>query len=142
MSKEQSRELNSMLHKVSDLESIGDECESIMKLIRRKYDSKLEFSESGTREIIETADKVKEFLVLISAHITSIHTDIMLQAEVIENRVDELKRELRHQHIKRLNEDDCKVDQGIIFIDMVSCFEKIGDHAYSIAESISGRNMA
>ncbi|PKL18731.1 MAG: Na/Pi cotransporter [Spirochaetae bacterium HGW-Spirochaetae-5] len=139
LSKDQSNELNSMLQKVSDLESIGDECESIMKLIRRKYDYKLEFSEEGTKEIIETADKVQEFLDLISQHIVSNNTDIMLQAEIIENRVDELKRELRNQHIKRLNANDCNVDQGIIFIDMVSCFEKIGDHAYSIAETISGR---
>lgn len=139
LSKDQSNELNAMLHKVSDLESIGDECESIMKLIRRKYDFKLEFSDDGTKEIIETAEKVREFLDLISEHILSNDTNIMPQAEVIENRVDELKRELRNQHIKRLNENGCNVDQGIIFIDMVSCFEKIGDHAYSIAETISGK---
>lgn len=139
LSKIQSNELNAMLHKVSDLESIGDECESIMKLIRRKYDYKLTFSENGTKEMIETAEKVKEFLELISANIISTDTNIMPQAEVIENRVDELKRELRSQHIKRLNENDCNVDQGIIFIDMLSCFEKIGDYAYNIAETISGK---
>jgi phosphate:Na+ symporter len=139
LSKDQSHELNSMLDKVSYLESIGDECESIMKLIRRKYDYKLEFSAEGTKEIIETAEKVQEFLDLISPYIISNNTDIMLQAEIIENRVDELKRELRSQHIKRLNANNCNVDQGIIFIDMVSCFEKIGDHAYSIAETISGK---
>jgi len=139
LSKDQSNELNTMLQKVSDLESIGDECESIMKLIRRKYDYKLAFSESGTKEMIETAEKVREFLQLISAHIVSTDTNIMAQAEVIENRVDELKRELRSQHIKRLNANNCNVDQGIIFIDMLSCFEKIGDYAYNIAETISGK---
>ncbi len=139
LSKDQSNELNSMLHKVSDLESIGDECESIMKLIRRKYDNKLEFSENGNKEIIETADKVKEFLDLISLNIVFNDVNIMPQADVIENRIDEMKKELRNQHIKRLNENNCNVDQGIIFIDMVSCFEKIGDHAYSIAETISGK---
>jgi phosphate:Na+ symporter len=139
LSKDQSNELNSMLHKISDLESIGDECESIMKLIRRKYDYKLKFSENGTREIIETADKVRDFLDLISQHIVSTDTNIMMQAELIENRIDELKRELRGQHIRRLSENNCNVDQGIIFIDMVSAFEKIGDHAYSIAETISGK---
>jgi len=139
LSKDQSNELNSLLHKVSELESIGDECESIMKLIRRKYDYKLEFSDSGTKEILETADKVKEFLDLISPNIVATGSSIMAQAEIIENRVDELKRELRSQHIKRLSANNCNVDQGIIFIDMVSCFEKIGDHAYSIAETISGK---
>ncbi|HPD79362.1 MAG TPA: PhoU domain-containing protein, partial [Spirochaetota bacterium] len=45
---------------------------------------------------------------------------------------------LRKSHIRRLNEQTCEVDSGIIFIDMVSCFEKIGDHCYNIAETISG----
>jgi phosphate:Na+ symporter len=138
LSRDQSNEVTSMLHKVNELESIGDQCEAIMKLLRRKYDMKLKFSDSGRKEIKETAGKVKEFLDLISPCITSTDTNIMPQAEVIENRIDELKKELRQSHIKRLNENKCEVDQGIIFIDMVSCFEKIGDHAYNIAETISG----
>jgi phosphate:Na+ symporter len=139
MSRDQSNELNSMLHKVRDLEFIGDECESIMKLIKRKYDHKLEFSESGSIEMLEIAVKVKEFLDLISANIISTGINIMPEAETIENRVDELKRDLRSQHIKLLNGENSNVVQGIIFIDMISCFEKIGDHAYSIAETISGK---
>ncbi|HPJ35662.1 MAG TPA: Na/Pi cotransporter family protein [Spirochaetota bacterium] len=138
LTKDQSNEVTSMLHKVNELESIADQCEAIMKLLRRKYDMKLSFSETGKKEIAETAGKVKEFLNLIMPHITSTVTNIMPQAEVIENRVDELKRELRKGHIKRLNDKRCDVDSGIIFIDMVSCYEKIGDHAYNIAETISG----
>lgn len=138
LSRDQSNEITSMLHKVNELESIGDQCESIMKLLRRKYDMKLSFSENGKKEIIETAGKVKEFLDLITPHITSTSTNIMPRAEVIENRIDELKKELRKSHIQRLNEDKCNVDSGIIFLDMVSRFEKIGDHAYNIAETISG----
>lgn len=138
LSRDQSNEITSMLHKVNELESIGDQCESIMKLLRRKYDMKLRFSETGRKEMAETAGKVKEFLNLISPHITSTDTNIMPQSEVIENRIDELKKELRNSHIKRLNEDKCDVDSGIIFIDIVSSFEKIGDHAYNIAETISG----
>ncbi len=99
---------------------------------------KLRFSETGRKEMAETAGKVKEFLTLITPHITSTDKNIMPQAEVIENRIDELKKELRKSHIQRLNEDKCDVDSGIIFIDMVSSFEKIGDHAYNIAETISG----
>jgi phosphate:Na+ symporter len=92
LSRDQSNEITSMLHKVNELESIGDQCESIMKLLRRKYDMKLSFSENGKKEIIETAGKVKEFLDLITPHITSTSTNIMPKAEVIENRIDELKK--------------------------------------------------
>jgi len=138
LTKDQSNELTSLLHKVNELESIGDQCESIMKLLRRKYDSKISFSENAKKEIVEIAEKTKEFLKIINSYITLTDKNIMPQAEVLEMRIDELKKELRKSHIQRLNENKCEVDAGIIFIDMVSCFEKIGDHCYNIAETISG----
>jgi phosphate:Na+ symporter len=141
LTKEQSNELTSMLHKINELESIGDQCESIMKLLRRKYDHKITFSEQAKKEIIEISQKTRDFLKLISTYIALTSKNIMPQAEVLETRIDELKKELRKSHIRRLNEQTCEVDSGIIFIDMVSCFEKIGDHCYNIAETISGLRL-
>lgn len=138
LSKDQSNEITSMLHKVNELENIGDQCESILKQIRKKYDMKLYFSESGTAEVLETSNKVKEFLQLISLYITSTNTDIMEQATALETRIDELKKELRNRHIQRLNDNKCEVDQGIIFIDIISALETIGDHCFNLAETISG----
>jgi len=49
-----------------------------------------------------------------------------------------MRSDLRRSHIERLNSGDCDVDQGLVFIDMLSSFEKMGDHAFNIAQSISG----
>jgi len=141
LGRDQSDEITTILHKVSELESIGDQCEAILKLIRRKYDKKLSFSETGKNQMLEMAGKTREFLDLISRHITSVSTGIMTQSEVIENRINELKRELRKEHVRRLNAEQCEVEPGIIFIDMLSCFEKIGDHAYNISETIAGMRI-
>jgi len=142
LSEDQSNEISVLLQKVNDLESIGDQCESLMKLLRRKYDKKLDFSEKGIKEIEEIAAKVREFIDLLLAHSMDENVNIMPEAEVLENRIDELRRELRKQHIKRLNSDGCSVDSGLVFIDMLTSFEKIGDHAYNIAEGISGLRSA
>lgn len=138
LSVDQSNEVSVMHLKITELESIGDQCESLMRLLRRRYDKQLTFSESGIRELLEISAKTREFLDLISANIDYTSKNIMPQAEVIENRIDELKRTLRKQHIRRLNEEKCAVEPGLVFIDMLTAFEKIGDHAYNIAESISG----
>lgn len=138
LSKDQSNEISIMLQKVNELESIGDQCESLMKLLRRKYDKDLTFSESGKKEMMEIATKVREFLDLVSKHIGSVSTNVMVEAEVLENRVDELRRDFKKKHIRRLSEEKCDVITGLLFIDMLSCYEKIGDHAYNIAEGISG----
>ena len=62
----------------------------------------------------------------------------MIAADKLEGEIDSLRHDMRLSHIERLNNGTCEVNPGLIFIDMLSSFEKIGDHAYNIAESISG----
>ncbi len=138
ISQEQSHEISNMLHMVNEIERIGDQSESILKLIRRKYDQKIDFTGQAVGGIDEIASKVREALQLINNSISVKSIDILPNARVIEDRIDELRKELRHGHVTRLNKQQCDVDSGLIFIDMLSKFEKIGDHAFNIAESISG----
>lgn len=136
ISVEQSKEITSMFHMVNDVERIGDHCERLLKLLRRKYDHKYRFSNEAAESIIEISNKNKEFLTYIKENIIE-PKDILSQATIYENRIDELRKEMRKQHVKRLNENKCEVKAGLLFIDMLTSFEKIGDHAYSVAESIS-----
>ncbi|MCK4535958.1 MAG: hypothetical protein KAT93_03030, partial [Desulfuromonadales bacterium] len=46
---------------------------------------------------------------------------------------------LRNNHIRRLNTGECSVDSGLVFIDMLHNFEKIGDHSYNLAEAVVGK---
>ena len=138
ISEDQSHEISTMLQRVNELEKIGDQCESLLKQIRRKYDKRLEFTDTATRQIEEISGKVFEFLELISSNITSTSANIISRSEIIENRVNELQKEMRKQHIARLNEGVCDVNTGLVFIDMLTSFEKIGDHSYNISEGISG----
>lgn len=138
ISHEQSEEVSSLLHTVNELERMGDNCESLLKLIRRKYEQGIEFSDEAVNGIDEIASKVREFLVLLNDNITIRNKDIMTDSKFLEDRIDELRSELRKGHVNRLNEGVCDVNAGLIFIDMLSKLEKIGDHAFNVAESISG----
>ena len=138
ITEEQSQEISSLLHRVNEIERIADHCESILKLIRRKYDTKIEFSDSANNQILEISQKVLEFLNLISDNITKTNTNIIPQADTIETRINQLRKEMRKNHIKRLNDSICDMPTGLLFIDMLTSFEKIGDHSYNIAEGISG----
>jgi len=138
ITEDQSQEISIMLHRVNEIERIADHCESILKLLRRKYDNKIIFSDRARGQIIEISDKVSEFLHLISENITKTGTNIIPQADQIENRINELRKKMRKNHIERLNESICDVPTGLIFIDMLTSFEKIGDHSYNIAEGIAG----
>ena len=55
-----------------------------------------------------------------------------------EDELNRMQSLLRKTHTKRLSEGSCDMLSGIIFIDCVDCFEKIGDHLSNIAEGILG----
>ena len=49
-----------------------------------------------------------------------------------------MRQEMREDHVERLRVGTCMVDAGLILIDILSNFEKIGDYCYNIAEAIAG----
>jgi phosphate:Na+ symporter len=55
-----------------------------------------------------------------------------------EEQIDQMERKLRKQHIQRLNEGVCTGQSGIVYVDIVSNLERIGDHAVNIAEAVLG----
>jgi len=137
-SREISQEISETLNAVSNLERIGDHCEILVKQIERLHEKKLAFSDQALSEMNSIAAKVKELLILINENITKRKTNILSRAGALEGEINKLRSDLRRSHIDRLNRGECEVDQGLVFIDMLSSFEKIGDHAFNIAQSISG----
>lgn len=55
-----------------------------------------------------------------------------------ENQIDKMERKLRKKHILRLNDGLCSGQAGVIFVDITSNLERIGDHAVNIAEAVLG----
>jgi phosphate:Na+ symporter len=140
ISTEQSQTITSMLHMVNEIERIGDHCERLLKLLRRKYSHKYEFTGEANSAIEEMSDKITKFLELLSQTLME-PKNILPKADVLENRIDELRKEMRKNHVARLNEGTCDVNSGLVYIDMVTSFEKIGDHAFNVAEGLSGERV-
>ncbi|MBW2703391.1 MAG: Na/Pi cotransporter family protein [Deltaproteobacteria bacterium] len=134
----QSHEVSGILQAVSDLERMGDHCESLLRLTRRKYDKKLDFSWQGTKELLEIGAQVTEFLKLLHEHIMDNDTNIMPRAIQLEQSINDMRRLMRKGHVTRLHQGKCEVLSGLVFIDMLTSFEKIGDHAFNVAQMISG----
>ena len=62
----------------------------------------------------------------------------MVLAKALEGNVNSLEDRYRNRHIERLSEDRCSVVPGLIFIDILTNFEKIGDHCFNICETVAG----
>ncbi|MDD2352801.1 MAG: PhoU domain-containing protein, partial [Atribacterota bacterium] len=50
-----------------------------------------------------------------------------------EDEIDRIEESLRNEHIGRLTKQICNPEAGIIYIDVLSNLERIGDHAFNIS---------
>lgn len=139
ITQETSREVASMMNMVNDIERIGDHCENLWRLGQRKVEERIDFSELARQEIASISKITSEFLNLVVDGMRQGDKTILDQAQVLEDAVDDLEESLRNNHIRRLNTGECSVDSGLIFIDMLHNFEKIGDHSFNLAEAIVGK---
>lgn len=67
-------------------------------------------------------------------------SDEDLANKVIENEkvIDKLERDYRKSHLKRLNNGSCLGSAGVVFLDMISNLERVGDHSVNIAQAVLG----
>ncbi len=139
ISTETSKSIGSLMNMVNDLERIGDHCENLWKLGIRKAEGKIIFSHMGENEVSKIAEKTRDFLQFIIDAMEKEDKTIGVKALEYEDTIDNLEESMRMNHIARLNTGECAVQPGLIFIDMLHSYEKIGDHAYNVSEAIIGK---
>ena len=136
---ETSREVNATMYIVNNLERLGDHCENLIRLVDRKQDQKIVFSDDAYEEIGIIRGKARKFMELVVSGLEKGDNEkFMILAKGLEDNIDSLEDRYRNRHIERLCEDRCSVVPGLIFIDILTNFEKIGDHCYNICETIAG----
>ncbi len=138
ISAETSESLGSLMEIVNNLERIGDHCEDIWMLGLQKYDEKIVFSHLGENEVGQISDTTCEFLQFVFNALESEDRTISAKAIEYEDAIAALEDSLRKNHVKRLHTGECAVQPGLVFIDILHNYEKIGHLTYNISEAITG----
>ena len=125
--------LNSFTGGVGDIERIGDHATNLVEMYQFLQNHKLKLTQKAVEECKEMFDLV------ISAVAKSVQAleeeDPKIAQEVLdlEDKIDYMEKTLRARHIARLNAGGCSPDAGVVFIDILSNLERVGDHAHNIA---------
>lgn len=126
----------STFHIIIDIERVGDHAENIADLAFEKKNKKLKYSKDALDEINQIYNSVMDSLNIA---ITSYATRDIEKAKSIskvEDLIDSYQKSYRERHIQRLYEGKCNAYEGAIFLDLITDFERIGDHSTNIAESV------
>lgn len=138
LSGHESEEHSMLIDTVRDIERIGDHFENILELIEYQQANKVKITDSAMDDLETmfnlTVRTVEEALQALDQKNLEIASEVVKK----ENEIDSMERTLRKQHILRMNEGSCSGQAGIVFVDIISNLERIGDHAVNIAEYVLG----
>jgi phosphate:Na+ symporter len=135
---EVSKDITSLINMVNNIERIGDHCDNLGELIERRKATKSSFSEEAMDGIRDIYHETRHFLEFVIQGMVKQDLSIKPEADRFEKRINYFEDTLRQAHIDRLNAGTCSVESGLIFIDMLTNFEKIGDHVFNVAEAVVG----
>lgn len=129
----QSMVIPAMIDGINNIERIGDHAIEMLTLFQHKIERGLPFSPEAQEELRELQNIVfnRMFNGMISA-LKENDPILARQAAALEDRVDELCKQLGQSHLRRLEEGKCIIEAGVIFLDVINHFERVADHIYKI----------
>ena len=136
LSEEDRETVDTLFNTVNYIERIGDHAENLAEIAQSAIDGQVYFSEQGQNEISDMYNKViASYSYALEAMVTS---DVNLACKVIkmEEQVDIMEESCRVNHMRRLNNNLCSIDNGIIYFEILANLERISDHAANIAEKV------
>lgn len=127
-----------LLHAANDVERVSDHATNIAELTEAAIEENIQFNPEALEELREM------YALVLEAYKTAIDSvrndDLSLVPKVhdLEEQIDDWEETLRNSHIKRLKDGLCSPDAGVIYLDIISNFERIGDHSNNIADVAQG----
>ena len=130
---DQRRQMAEMMHSLSDFEKIGDYAQNIFERADEFREAGLSFSPSAMQELRTMCEAVAEVLDMTVDGYDNQAVSTARMVEPLEEAVDTMKERLKSRHIERLGRNECTMQTGIHFLDIVHDLEKISDHCSNIA---------
>ena len=136
LSQKESEVLTNILDSSRDLERIGDHAEGLLNLTDYLQRKNVQFSDAALEELAEIYQATTAF---IKDALDSVENNDIEKAQSLIERhkeINNMERVLRKTHIKRLNKGECSTQAGVNFIDIISHYTRVSDHAMNLAEKV------
>ena len=133
LSTENSRTTSKLLHSIGDFERIGDHAKNILDSARELHEKDLTFSPEAQQELDVLTRAVTDILSTATEAYKANDAALAVTVEPLEETIDQLSEEIRLRHIHRLQQGVCTIQMGFILSDLLTNYERIGDHCSNLA---------
>lgn len=126
-----------LIHITDTMENLSDETCSLMHTVKKFVtDEKYRTDSKRSREIMDYIERVRIFFEQVCVYFTiGFSAEERNSGEIIEQRIDETKKELKKESRNRL-EAGADVKEELNYMDMVRKIERAGDCVYGILQSL------
>lgn len=135
--------VGTLYHTVNDIERISDHAINLLEAAERAAKKKMSFPEdviNDLKVILETTTELLDGAINVLQK-RNIDKDEFIRLSGIEDRVDELTGIYNKKHIERLKNHEYSTETGMLFINTIVDFERVGDHAINISGSLLDKSI-
>jgi phosphate:Na+ symporter len=128
--------IGAYFHVLNDLERIGDHAENFHEIGIEMKEKDIAFSEKAQGEIGEMRECVMQMFEISKRAFEELDRTQLSELTALEERVDEMKRQLTASHFSRLADGDCTMEVRPYYSSMISGLERVADHLVNVGYSI------
>lgn len=134
---EEVRALNSI---ANDLERVGDIYYQMSLNLIRKQEEKIWFMPEQRQGLVEMSELIDRAFNKMTENFEKPKDKVDIKgSEAIEELINEKRNELRNIHLQGLQNEDYNMRSGLIYNDLFSSYERIGDHIINVSEALAGK---
>ena len=133
LDEEHSAEVSKDLKVLSDFERMSDHARNIAESIEEIQEKKIVFSDSALKELTILENAIQEITNLTIFSFANNSYDNALRVDPLEEVIDDICDTMKANHVERISRQECTLEHGFVFNDMITDYERISDHCSNIA---------
>lgn len=124
-----------VFHAINDIERVGDHAINLAEAAQHNIGEGFKFSDPAREELNQLCGSV---VILLERSMAAFDNQSLSDNEAkelsdLEEHIDDLTLECQDSHIFRLNRKECNTEAGMLYLNTITDFERVGDHAINIA---------
>lgn len=137
MSTENTQKVRAMFKIVSEIESIADTTLHIAGTILRRNEQKITFSDEMTEKIKKMFSLAQESVQVMCTNLNEDYKAVIAKkAYEIESEINNYRTILKQEHMVAIEEKKYDYPVGILYNDIISECEKVGDYAINVTQAM------